>query len=167
MGGTISSCVSLKVENPPQLWSEGDREMWRQKDWRGSCAGFEDWDGGAQLPGVQTASRSRKGKETDSPLEPPERTGPAALCCQPREICGVFGSPQSWKSTAHVLRVTTFTVTCGSNRKPPTYTPPAKTASLFSGRIRHLSPVSQDCTTFPSPASLSPISSFSPSFFLS
>lgn len=45
---------------------------------------------GAMAPGMQTASRSRKGKEMDSPLEPPDKNTPSStLLSAQGDPCGL------------------------------------------------------------------------------
>lgn len=73
-----SDHVSFKVENPPQLCQRGTERCDYGRVGEETGLGLKMEGEGAMAPGMQTASRSRKGKEMDSPLEPPDKNTPGS-----------------------------------------------------------------------------------------
>lgn len=85
-----SDHVSFKVENPPQLCQRGTErgDYGRVGEETGLVLKMEGE--GAMAPGMQTASRSRKGKEMDSPLGPLDKNTPGStLLSAQGDPCGL------------------------------------------------------------------------------
>lgn len=158
-----SDHVSFKVENPPQLCQRGTERCDYGRVGEETGLGLKMEGEGAMAPGMQTASRSRKGKEMDSP---PRTSGQEHsrqhLAVSPGDPCRLQQPTELEDDGTCVPSPRVYGNLWQQQKATHTHTS-ERTPSLFSGRAHRLSPTGRDChCPFPS-LPLSPSSSVRPS----